>query len=351
MAYPFTNEPLTDFNRPENVSAFRCAMDKVSAQLGRTYPLVIGGEKILSAETFESRNPANPGQVVGKLAKATPDLAGKAMASAAAAFETWRRVPYEERARYLFSAARAVRARKHELSALMVLEVGKPWDEADAETAETIDFMEFYGREMLRLGPPQPTVPSPDREAETAYIPLGAGAVIPPWNFPSALTAGMTVASIVAGNTAVLKPASSSPVVAAWLVDLLNEQLHLPPGVLSFLPGPGGAVGDALVRPSSHPFHRLHREQGSWATYFPACRGGSGRAEMVEAHRAPRWAARARSGRRDCGSRRGRRRHRALGFQLRGAEVLGLLTSDCRQWHPRAAVAEDRRACPPDRGG
>jgi len=260
MAYPFTNEPLTDFSRPENVGAFRCAMDKVCTQLGRTYPLVIGGEKIFTAETFESRNPANPGQVVGKLAKATPDLAGKAMASAAAAFETWRRVPYEERARYLFSAARAVRARKHELSALMVLEVGKPWDEADAETAETIDFMEFYGREMLRLGPPQPTVPSPDREAETAYIPLGAGAVIPPWNFPSAITAGMTVASIVAGNTAVLKPASSSPVTAAWLVDVLNEQLHLPPGVLSFLPGPGGAVGDALV---DHPLARFIAFTGS----------------------------------------------------------------------------------------
>ncbi|HEX9116898.1 MAG TPA: L-glutamate gamma-semialdehyde dehydrogenase [Anaerolineae bacterium] len=260
MKFPFTNEPLTDFGKADNVAAFRCGLDKVCAGLGRSYPLVIGGEKIFTDETFPSLNPANPGQVVGKMAKGTPELAQRAVAAAAGAFLEWRRVPYEERARYLFSAAKLMRARKHEFSALMVLEVGKTWDEADADTAEAIDFMEFYGREMLRLGAPQATVTGPDREAELSYIPLGVGIVIPPWNFPAAIMTGMTAATIVSGNTAVLKPASSSPVIAAWLVELFNDQLHLPPGVLNFLPGPGGAIGDALV---DHPQTRFVAFTGS----------------------------------------------------------------------------------------
>ncbi len=149
------------------------------------------------------------------MAKATPALAQRAVEAAATAFESWRRVPYAERSRYLFSAAREIAARKHELSALMVLEVGKTWDEADAETAEAIDYLEFYGREMLRLGTPQPTVAAPGREIELMRVPMGVGIVIPPWNFPAAITLGMTAAAIVSGNTVVLKPASSSPVIAA----------------------------------------------------------------------------------------------------------------------------------------
>ena len=153
-----------------------------------------------------------------------------------------------------------MRARKHEFSALQVLEVGKTWAEADADTAEAIDFLEFYGREMMRLGPPQVTVQDSHLDAELSYIPLGVGAVIPPWNFPGAIMAGMTSAAIVCGNTAVLKPASASPVIAAWLVDIFNEELHLPPGVLNFLPGPGGTIGDALV---DHPKTRFIAFTGS----------------------------------------------------------------------------------------
>ena len=254
MKYPFTNEPPTDFGRPENVTAFREALSRVRAGLGRTYPLVIGGEEIFTPETFTSTNPSRPAEVIGTVAKATPELARRAVEAAAQAFEGWRRVPYDERARYLFGAARLMRARRHEFSALMVLEAGKSWIEADYDTAEAIDFMEFYGREMLRLGPPQPTVPAADREAELSYIPLGVSVVIPPWNFPNAILTGLTTASIVSGNAAVLKPASATPVIAAWLADLFNRELHLPPGVLNFLPGPGGAIGDALV---DHPKTRL----------------------------------------------------------------------------------------------
>ena len=127
-----------------------------------------------------------------------------------------------------------MRERKHEFSALMVFEAGKPWVEADADTAEAIDFMEYYGREMLRLGPPHPTVPEPNHETELHYIPLGVGIVIPPWNFPCAIMTGMTTATIVTGNTAVLKPASATPVIAAWLAELFVDELHLPAGVLNY---------------------------------------------------------------------------------------------------------------------
>ncbi len=142
----------------------------------------------------------------------------------------------------------------------MVFEAGKPWVEADADTAEAIDFMEFYGREMLRLGEPHPTYPEPNHETELHYIPLGVGIVIPPWNFPCAIMTGMTTATIVTGNTAVLKPASATPVIAAWLAELFVDELHLPAGVLNYLPGPGGSVGDVLV---DHPLTRFIAFTGS----------------------------------------------------------------------------------------
>ena len=260
MKHPFVNEPLTDFRDPTNRDAFRRGLDAVMGRIGRSHPLVIGGEVVHTADSFPSLNPANPAQVVGHVAKATPELAQRAIEAAATAFETWRQVPYAERSRYLFSAASIIRARKHELSALIMLEVGKTWDEADGETAEAIDFLEFYGREMLRLGPPQPTVSASDREIELMYVPLGVGIVIPPWNFPAAITFGLATAAIVSGNTVVLKPASSSPVTAAWLADLFNETLHLPPGVLNYLPGSGSAIGDTLL---DHPLTRFVAFTGS----------------------------------------------------------------------------------------
>lgn len=260
MKPPFVNEPLTDFGDPGNCVAFRQGLADIQDYLGRDHPLVIGGETLFTAETITSSNPARPAQVIGRVAKGTPELAQRAVAAAAAAFETWRETPFAERARYLFSAASIIRSRKHQLSALIMLEVGKTWDEADAETAEAIDFLEFYGREMLRLGLPQPTVAAPDREIELLYVPLGVGIIIPPWNFPAAIMMGMTAAAIVAGNTVVLKPSSSSPVIAAWFVDLLNNALHLPPGVLNFLPGSGSAVGDPLV---DHPLTRFVAFTGS----------------------------------------------------------------------------------------
>ena len=260
MKKPYVNEPFTDFSLPHNVQAFQAGLDQVRGQLGRTYPLIIGGEKIFTDETIVSRNPAEPTQVIGRVSQATPELADRAVREAAGAFDHWRRIPPAERARYLFSAARIMRERKHLFSALLVLEAGKTWVEADVDTAEAIDFLEFYGREMLRLGKPHPTHPEPNHETELHYIPLGVGVVIPPWNFPNAIVTGMTSATIVTGNTAVLKPASATPVMAAWLAELFVDELHLPAGVLNYLPGPGGAVGDVLV---DHPLTRFVAFTGS----------------------------------------------------------------------------------------
>ncbi len=260
MRKAFTNEPFTDFSVAENAAAFRAALERVRGRLGETYPLVIGGEKITTDDTFDSTNPACPSEVIGRVSKATPELADRAVRAAAEAFQTWSRVPYAERARYLFHAARLIRQRKHEFNALLTLEAGKTWIEADVETAEVIDFLEYYGREMLRLGPPHPTTSDPNHETEMHYIPLGVGVVIPPWNFPLAIMAGMSAAAFVTGNTVVLKPASATPVMAAWIVDLFNEELHLPPGVFNFVPGSGSAVGDVLV---DHPLTRFIAFTGS----------------------------------------------------------------------------------------
>src|ERR1044071_9040507 len=200
MASEFRNEPFTDFTKEENAQAMRAALEKVKGELGREYPLVIGGEKITTGNTLDSINPANRTQVVGRFNKATKELATRAVEEAAKAFETWKHTPATDRAALLFRVAAIMRERKHELSAWMILEVAKTWPEADGDTAEAIDFCEFYGREMLRYSGDHQLTHIPGEQNELDYIPLGVGAVIPPWNFPLAIMAGMTVASVVTGN-------------------------------------------------------------------------------------------------------------------------------------------------------
>jgi 1-pyrroline-5-carboxylate dehydrogenase len=157
--------------------------------------------------------------------------------------------------------AAALRRRKHEFSATMVYEVAKTWAEADADTAEAIDFLEYYGREMVRLAQPVSLPYVAGEENEQRYEPLGVGVLIPPWNFPLAILVGMTASAIVTGNTVVLKPASLAPVVAARFMEVLAEA-GLPPGVVNFVPGPGDVVGDRLVE---HPRTRFVSFTGSQA--------------------------------------------------------------------------------------
>ncbi len=255
----FANEPLINFSRPENRQAMEDALKKVAGQLGREYPLYIGGEKVETAEKIRSTNPSHPDQAVGIFQKSTIELANRAVEEANRAFERWKRVTAEQRSECLFRAADILRRRKFEMSAWVSYEVGKTWPEADADVAETIDFCEFYGREMLRLAGPQLLTPVKGEKNYLAYIPLGVGVVIPPWNFPCAIMAGMTTASIVAGNAVVLKPSSDSPTVAAKFLEILYEA-GVPKDVVSFVTGPGGSVGDALV---AHPKTRYVAFTGS----------------------------------------------------------------------------------------
>jgi len=259
MRPEFKNEPLVDFSQSANREAMEKALAQVEKELGKRYPLIIGGERVETGEWFDSINPANPRQVVGRFAKADQAMAKRAVEVANKAFQRWRSVEPEVRARYLFKAAAELRRRRLEFDAWMVYEVGKNWVEADGDTAEAIDFLEFYGRQMLRLALPQPVTAMERVENELVYIPLGAGAVISPWNFPCAIMIGMTMASVVAGNTVVLKPASTSPTVAAKFTEIL-EEVSLPPGVVNFLPGPGGLIGDTLV---THPKTRFIAFTGS----------------------------------------------------------------------------------------
>jgi len=255
----FKNEPFTDFSKPANKKAMQKALTKVRAELGREHPIVIGGEKIMMPEKLFSYNPSKPSEVVGIFQKANVDLANRAVEAAVAAFESWKNVPAKKRAEYLFKAAALMRKRKFEYCALLTYEVGKSWAEADADTAEAIDFLEFYGREMLRLAKPQPLTKIKDEKNELRYIPLGVGVCVPPWNFALAILAGMTTAAVVAGNTVVLKPSSDSPAIGYKFFELMNE-VGLPKGVINFITGPGGAVGDTMV---GHPKTRFISFTGS----------------------------------------------------------------------------------------
>ncbi|MDR7238398.1 L-glutamate gamma-semialdehyde dehydrogenase [Neobacillus drentensis] len=246
MVQPYKHEPFTDFTIEENRQAYLKALQTVEGYLGQDYDLVIGGERIATEDKIVSYNPSNKEEVIGRVSKASQDLAEKAMQAAVEAYKTWKKVKPEVRADVLFKAAAIIRRRKHEFSALMTKEAGKPWREADADTAEGIDFLEYYGRQMLALKNGVPVQSRPNEFNRYDYIPLGVGIIISPWNFPFAIMAGTTVAAIVSGNTVLLKPASTTPVVAAKFVEVM-EEAGLPKGVLNFVPGSGSEVGDYLV--------------------------------------------------------------------------------------------------------
>ena len=256
---PFHNEPLTDFTNPDNARKMREALAKVKAELGREYDMVIGDRLIKTHEKITSINPAKPSQVVGIFQSAGKEHVEPAIAAATAAFESWKRTTAEERASLVHRVAGILRERKMEFAAWMVYEVGKNWAEADADIAETIDFAEFYAREALRLSKSETPVHLPGEHDTLMYIPLGVAAVIPPWNFPCAIMAGMTMAAIVTGNTVVLKPSHDSPAIAAKFFEVLQEA-GLPDGVVNFCPGSGSSFGAGLVE---HPQLRFIAFTGS----------------------------------------------------------------------------------------
>lgn len=259
MVVAYTHEPFTDFSIEENRRKMEEALKKVEADLGGDYPLIINGERITTEDKIVSVNPANKEEVIGHVSKANQELAEKAMQVADETFEWWRKSDPQMRADILFRAAAIVRRRKFEFSAHLVKEGGKPWNEADADTAEAIDFLEYYGRQMVRLKDGEPVNSRPIERNEFKYIPLGVGVVISPWNFLFAIMAGTTAAAMVTGNTVLLKPASATPVIAYKFIEVL-EEAGMPAGVVNFIPGPGSEVGDYLV---DHPRTRFISFTGS----------------------------------------------------------------------------------------
>lgn len=246
MVVPFKNEPGIDFSVQANVERFNEELRKVKAQLGQDIPLVINGEKLTKTDTFNSVNPANTSQLIAKVSKATQDDVEKAFESANHAYQSWKKWSHKDRAELLLRVAAIIRRRKEEISAIMVYEAGKPWDEAVGDAAEGIDFIEYYARSMMELADGKPVL---DREGEHNryfYKPIGTGVTIPPWNFPFAIMAGTTLAPVVAGNTVLLKPAEDTVLTAYKLMEIL-EEAGLPQGVVNFVPGDPKEIGDYLV--------------------------------------------------------------------------------------------------------
>lgn len=255
----YTHEPFTDFTLEANKKEFKKALETVQSQLGKDYPLVIGDELITTDEKIVSINPSNKVEIIGRVSKTNQELAEKAMQTALSTFNTWKKENPEVRANILFRAADIIRRRKHEFSSYLVKEAGKPWNEADADTAEAIDFLEFYARQMLKLKDGVPVQSREGEENKFNYIPLGVGIIISPFNFPLAIMAGTAAAAIVTGNTILLKPADATPVVAAKFVEVM-EEAGLPKGVLNFIPGVTPEIGDYLVQ---HPKTRFVSFTGS----------------------------------------------------------------------------------------
>lgn len=257
---PFRNEPhyrfIGDFER----RVFAAALDEAAARLGRVYPLIIDGREVETGRHFDSVNPARPGELIGRVAKAGREEADRAVEGAAKALEPWSGLEMAARAGVLLRAALLLRERRAAFAAREILEAGKTWREADANVTETIDFLEYYARQGLRLGRGR-SVNVPGEMNFNGYRALGVGVILPPWNFPSAILMGMLSAAIVCGNTAILKPSSQTPVIAAHLVNLLREA-GVPDGVVQYLPGSGGEVGEYLV---GHPGIRFVAFTGSEA--------------------------------------------------------------------------------------
>lgn len=245
----FMNEPVTDFSKARNRTAMYDALAWVEENLGNKYPLIIEDREVFTDETKLSVNPARPEQLIGRVCMARREQAQEAVYSAREAFAAWKKTSPQERADYLFRAAAEMRKRRFKLAALEIVEVGKTWKDADGDIAEAIDYLEYYGREMIRLD--QTALPGahPGEENIYFYEPLGIGLVISPWNFPIAIPTGMVSAALVTGNTVLFKPSGLSS-ICGWQLAEIFKAVGLPPGVLQFVPGPGNETGEYLV---SHP--------------------------------------------------------------------------------------------------
>ncbi len=258
--YDYETEPFLDFSNPQVIEKVRSAINFAESNLGKEYPLYIGGQEYYSDGKIKSINPGQKDQVIGIFQDATIEQADKAVEVAWQAFKSWSKLDVYQRANIFFRAANILRQRKYEAIAWMILEVGKNYAEADADVAETIDYLEYYAKQMIDLHENPPKLYKfPGEKNYYRYLPLGVVVVIPPWNFPLAIPAGMSIAAMVTGNTIILKPANDSPFMSYFFYNVMKEA-GLPDGVLNFLSGRGSVVGDYLVK---HPKVRMIAFTGS----------------------------------------------------------------------------------------
>jgi len=255
----FRNQAFTDFSRPENRKAMEAALAHVRSELGREYELWIAGARHKTGDFLDSVNPSHYSEIVGRHHKATHELARRAIEDAYAYFPEWSRTPASSRVELALRVAEILKKRKLDFDAWLVFEAGKTWPEADADVSEAIDFCEYYARQMHRMSAPPGVVQMPGERDEMVYLPLGAGVIIPPWNFPLAILAGMSIAALVAGNTIVIKPSSETPTIAQKFAEVLLEA-GFPARSFSLCTGSGSVVGDLLVE---HPKTRFVSFTGS----------------------------------------------------------------------------------------
>lgn len=245
--HAFNNEPFLDFAVEEVRTNTEKAVAELNLSLPKTVQPVIDGKVLKSENIFRRLNPSNTAKVVAEVQMATIEMAEAAMQSAHKAYNTWKKVSAFNRAAYLDRAADLMAKNKYKLMATQIIEVGKPWAEADGDVAEAIDFLRYYANHMREMQKPLRVGHAPGEISHYMYKPRGVVAVIAPWNFPLAILTGQVAAAIVTGNTVVMKPAEQSSLVAQGLMDIL-KQVGLPAGVVQFLPGYGEEVGDYIVK-------------------------------------------------------------------------------------------------------
>ncbi len=243
---PFKNEALLDFAHQQEREQVASAVQTWKSNSDKTYPLFIAGKSVKTEETLSSVNPARPSEVVGMICKASAEHVDQAVAAAKAEQKIWKKTSAGERADLVDKLANLIKRDRYKLMALQVLEVGKPWAEADGDITEAIDFCRYYAKDMRTLAKQQRVGSALGEVSNYHYLPKGVSAVIAPWNFPLAILTGMVAASLVTGNTVVIKPAEQSSVTASLLCELLQEA-GFPKNSFQYLPGDGEVVGRKLV--------------------------------------------------------------------------------------------------------
>jgi len=246
---PFVNESLADFTLESERKAFPEAIERVRSEMGGDYPLMINNKEIFTDDKLTSYNPADPDEIIGHVCQASRQEVDQSIGGARQALPMWRDLSPLDRANYIFKAADIARKDIFRLSAWQVMEVGKQWGQAHADVDEAIDFMEYYAREMLRLGDPRRMGRAPGEVNHLFYQSKGIAAVISPWNFPLAISAGMTSAALVTGNCVLYKPSGVASVIGYGLAEIYRKA-GIPDGVFQFIPGRGKIMGDYLVE---HP--------------------------------------------------------------------------------------------------